>query len=527
MLASGEDTIEPAGGQREGALDSRGAPCGVPSAGRVLAIFDVLVVGGGIHGAAVARDASLRGLSVLLLEAGDLASATSSRTSKLIHGGIRYLETAQFGLVHEALRERAILLATAPMFVRPLPFLIPHYRGEGRPAAWVALGLTLYAALAGRHRLSEHRRLSVSETLSTEPGLRRHGLVGSSLFWDAQMDDALLCVAIAVDAGRAGAEVKTHTALTSLGREGSGWKARHKDAIDGSEGDAGARIVINAAGPWVDEIRAMAVGARNSTLRRTRGTHIVLPGLAGDRALLLTARRDGRVFFVLPWGRYSLIGTTDADDERPPEAIAPPKEDIRYLIEEAGRAFPAAADGRRPVRAFAGLRPLARSRSGTPWSNPRGYRLVEEDGMITIVGGKYTTHRSLAERVVDRAARILGTSTGPCRTAATPIAADRAGRVESLRGRHPGILDLGDGDHLAEGEVVHAVTEERARRLEDVLFRRTRLWLDGRALRRAAAPVAAWMASHAGWSAPRQEEEVARVTRALDDEERTIEEGMR
>ncbi len=493
----------------------------------MLAIFDVLVVGGGIHGAAVARDASLRGLSVLLLEAGDLASGTSSRTSKLIHGGIRYLETAQFGLVHEALRERAILLATAPAFVRPLPFLIPHYRGEGRPAAWVAVGLALYAALAGRHPLTEHRRLGVPETLSIEPGLRRDGLLGSSFFWDAQMDDALLCVAIAVEAGRAGAEVKTYTALTSLRREGSAWKAGHKDAIDGSEGKAVARIVINAAGPWVDEIRAMAIGARSATLRRTRGTHIVLPGIAGDRALLLTARRDGRVFFVLPWGRYSLIGTTDTDDERPPERVAPPQEDIRYLIEEAGRAFPAAADGRRPVRAFAGLRPMAKSRAGTPWSNPRGYRLVEDDGMITIVGGKYTTHRSLAERVVDRAATLLGTSTAPCRTAATPIAADRAGRVDALGARYPGTLDLGEGASLTEGEVVHAVTGERARRLEDVLLRRTRLWLDARALRRAAAPAAAWMAPHLEWSAPRQGEEVARLTRALDEEERAIEEGMR
>ncbi|HEY6222081.1 MAG TPA: FAD-dependent oxidoreductase, partial [Candidatus Eisenbacteria bacterium] len=217
------------------------------------AIFDVLVVGGGIHGAAVARDASLRGLSVLVLEAGDLASATSSRTSKLIHGGIRYLETAQFGLVREALHERAILLETAPTFVRPLPFMIPHYRGEGRPAAWVALGLALYAALAGRqplaggHSLTEHHRMGTAETLSIEPGLRREGLVGSSLFWDAQMDDALLCVAIAVEAGRAGAEVKTHTALTSLRREGATWKARHKDAIDGSEGEASARFIVNAA----------------------------------------------------------------------------------------------------------------------------------------------------------------------------------------------------------------------------------------------------------------------------------------
>jgi len=262
-------------------------------------------------------------------------------------------------------------------------------------------------------------------------------------------------------------------------------------------------------------------------MRRTRGTHIVLPGIAGERALLLTARRDGRVFFVLPWGRYSLIGTTDADDDRPPERIAPPKEDIRYLIEEAGRAFPAAADGRRVVRAFAGLRPLAKSRGGTPWSNPRGYRLILEDRMITIVGGKYTTHRSLAERVVDRVVAMSGRPAGACRTATAPIGADRADRVNSLRARHPGAADLGDGGVLAEGEVVHAVTAEKARRLEDVLLRRTRLWLDARALRRAAPPAAAWMVPLLAWSAARVQEEIGRLTRALDEEERVIEEGLR
>ncbi|MGH7682110.1 MAG: FAD-dependent oxidoreductase, partial [Candidatus Eiseniibacteriota bacterium] len=176
-------------------------------------------MGGGIHGAAVARDAALRGLSVALLEADDLASATSSRTSKLVHGGLRYLETGQFGLVREALRERSILLDTAAAYVRPLRFLIPHYRGEGRPASWIALGLFLYSALARGHRLTEHGRFSRDEALALEPGLRSEGLVGASHYWDAQMDDALLCVAVAVDAARAGADVRTYTRVTGLDRE--------------------------------------------------------------------------------------------------------------------------------------------------------------------------------------------------------------------------------------------------------------------------------------------------------------------
>lgn len=271
-------------------------------AGEGRPIFDILVVGGGIHGAAVARDASLRGLSVLLLEASDLASGTSSRSSKLIHGGIRYLETAQFALVREALRERAILLDTAPSFVRPVPFLIPHYKGSGRGVAWITLGLSLYSALARHDRLAEHRRLTRAEALALEPGLSPEGLIGGSLFWDAQMDDALLCVAIAVEASRTGADVRTHTALTKLRPERGGWRAHHKDAIDGSEGDVFARCVVNAAGPWADEVRGLAFGGAPSAIRRTRGTHIVLPGVVAGRALLLTARRDERVFFVLPWG---------------------------------------------------------------------------------------------------------------------------------------------------------------------------------------------------------------------------------
>jgi glycerol-3-phosphate dehydrogenase len=514
-----EHTIEAAGGARVPTLDCR--------AGREPAIVDILVVGGGIHGAAVARDAALRGLSVTLLEAGDFAWATSSRSSKLVHGGIRYLETARFGLVREALRERSILLETAAAFVRPLRFMIPHYWGEGRPAPWISLGLRLYAAFAGRHPLAGHERVGPGETLDLEPGLRSDGLGGAFLYWDAQMDDALLCVSTAVGAVRAGADVRNHTRVTSLRREGRAWRAGYRDAIDGTEGEAEARFVVNAAGPWADEVRAIGLGASAPSMRRTRGTHVVLPALTRAHALLLTARRDGRVFFVLPWGRHSLIGTTDVDDAVPPCEVAPPAEDIRYLLEEGARVLPAARDGRRPVRAFAGLRALVRGTSGRPWANTREHRLVVEDGMATIVGGKFTTHRSLAERVVDLAARALGRPAGACRTATTPVGAERADSIGALRARHPQWLDLGDGQLISEAEVVHAVTVERARRLEDVLLRRTRLWLDSRALRRAAEPAAGWMTPLLSWSDERRRAEVEALARTLDGEDSRIEEGMR
>lgn len=516
---SGENTIVAAGRKRRPGLDCR--------AGRELAIVDLLVVGGGIHGAAVARDAALRGLSVALLEANDLASATSSRTSKLVHGGIRYLETGQFGLVREALRERAILLETAAPFVRPLRFLIPHYRGEGRPEAWISLGLFLYSAFARGHRLTEHGRLSRDEALALEPGLRPEGLTSASFYWDAQMDDALLCVAVAVDAARAGADVRTYSRVTGLKREGSSWRARFRDSLDGTEGDLEARFIVNASGPWADDVRGMALETPSPSVRRTRGTHIVLPGLTRSHALLLTARRDGRVFFVIPWGGFSLIGTTDVDDAVPPAEVAPPADDIRYLFDESARAVPAARDGRRPVRTFAGLRALARGAAGRPWTNTREHRLIAEPGMVTIVGGKFTTHRSLAERVVDVAARATGRPVGPSRTAALPLGAGREAAIASLAAGHPGAQDLGEGQTIREAEVAHAVRNEKARRVEDVLIRRSRLWLDGRALRRAATPTAAWMAKLLKWSPERTRGEAEAMTRALEDEDRRIEEGTR
>ncbi len=485
------------------------------------------MVGGGIQGSAVARDASLRGLSVVLLEAGDLASGTSSRTSKLIHGGVRYLETAQFGLVREALREREILLETASSFVRPLPFLIPHYRGEGRPAAWVALGLRLYDAFARGGRLERHRRLGSAEAVALEPTLRRDGLEGASLYWDAQMDDALLNVAVAVDAERAGAQVRTYSRVIALQREGGSWRARYRDVLDGTEGECVARCVVNAAGPWADEVRGLTIRGAGSLMRRTRGSHVVVPAVTATHALLLTAQRDGRAFFVLPWGAYSLIGTTDVDDAVSPDQVAPPSADIRYLLEESARAMAPAGERRRPARAFAGLRALARGRAGRPWSNPREHRVTFEDGLITLVGGKYTTHRSLAERVVDRAVRWLKKPAGPCRTATSPVGAGRDGATAALRSRHQRVLDFGSGLAISEAEVVHAVAVEKARRLADVLLRRTRLWLDAGALRRAAGPVAEWMAPHLRWDEARRRAEVEGLTQALDAEERMIQEGTR
>ncbi|HMI31396.1 MAG TPA: glycerol-3-phosphate dehydrogenase/oxidase [Candidatus Limnocylindrales bacterium] len=487
--------------------------------------YDLLVVGGGIQGAAVARDAALRGIRVLLLERGDLAGGTSSRSSKLIHGGIRYLETGQFRLVRESLRERALLLRLAPEFVRPLPFLIPHYRGEGRSRLAVRTGLAVYAAFAGRHALAAHGQVGAPEALTLEPSLRQEGLLGASLYWDAQMDDALLCVAVAADAERAGASVRTYTRVESLAAEGQRWRARFRGVDIGAVQEAEARCVVNAAGPWVEEIRSLAELSPRAGLRRTRGAHIVMPALTRARALLLSARRDGRVFFVLPWGECSLVGTTDVDDDVAPDRVVARAEDIRYLLEETSRALPNAARGSRPLRAFAGLRSLAQGNAILPWANSREHRILEEGTMLTLIGGKYTTHRSLAERVVDRVARLAEVRAGPCMTAATPLPG-RAHAIADLERRYPGRLKAADTLEVSEAEVVHAVQSEHAKHLEDVLERRTRLWLSAEAMRRAAGPVAAWMAPHLGWDETTRAREVERVMSALEREREVIDAAL-
>lgn len=487
-------------------------------------MVDILVIGGGIHGVAVARDAARRGFETLLLEKGDLASATSSRTSKLIHGGLRYLENGQIRLVREALRERSILLHTAPEFVRPLPFVLPHYAGRGRARWWVDAGLALYRMLAGRDAAGASGRLAPEEALRMAPGLDREGLQGASLFADAQMDDAALCVALAVDAERAGATVRPHTEAIALAQtvDGRGWRAHYHDRLTGADAEVEARVVVNAAGPWADDVRAMAEGHPPPSVRRTRGAHVVFATEPPAAALLLTARRDDRVFFVIPWGTHTLVGTTDVDDPGDPAEVEPRAEDVRYLVEESSAALPGALSGARPVRAFAGVRPLARGRAERPWENSRESRVLVERGLWTLVGGKYTTHRALAQRVVDGIARALDARVAPCVTDSLPLRTGRAESIERLCRDFPRSVEVTGGFRLSEAEVAHAVRVEKARRLDDILLRRTRLWLDARALREAAVPCGVWAAPVLGWSERARGAEVERLLAILEREERAL-----
>jgi len=490
-----------------------------------MATVDLLVIGGGIHGACVARDAALRGLSVVLAEKDDLAEGTSSRSSKLIHGGLRYLETGQFGLVKEALAERAILLRTAPDLVRPLTFLLPFHDGAPKPAWLVRLGLALYDTLARAHDLPPHRALGRAEALALEPGLPAQGLKGAALFHDAQMDDARLVVANAVAAARAGAVIRTHTRVNGLAPAGGPERRPHWRAhLEGGD-TVETRAVVNATGPWADQVRAIAGLAPDPVLRPTRGSHVVVPALTQRHALLLFARRDGRVLFVLPRGPWSLVGTTDVDDPVAPDGVHPTAFDLRYLWEEIKARWPEHEAARDPVaataRAFSGLRPLVKGGSRKPWDNAREARIVAENGVFSLAGGKYTTARRLAERAVDAVVAWTGKEAAPCATAreTLPGPADPE-RMRALATRARTGEDPVEG--LTRAEVEVAVTMEFARTVGDVLWRRSALWLDRAAARRAAPHVARWMAEPLAWTDAARAMSLAAALAECDEEERWI-----
>lgn len=521
--------------------------------------FDLAIIGGGIVGASVARDAALRGLRVALFERGDLGGGTSSRTSKLIHGGLRYLDTLQFGLVREALDERAVLLRLAPHLVWPCPFLLPFYRGQRKPRWLLETGLFLYERLAGSHSLGRVSRLAAPEVLELEPDLPRDGLLGAGLYLDAQMDDARLCLENALDAAALGASLYAHHEVESVALSPAACTVRARDRLEPEAPpvEVEAMAVVNAAGPWADRVRELAGKPREGALRPSRGSHLVLSPLTRKNALILFSTRDGRVFFVLPDARGSLVGTTEAEEAGNPDDCAPTVPDLAYLVGEIRRRWPGRVQvGEQVHRAFAGLRPLARA-AGPLGQVSRESRLLSENGLFTIVGGKYTTYRAIAEQALDRILKKIGKSARPCSTRERPLPgagagtreqaaalararalelrnmstsdADRLGaRYGSLFGgvavlveQFPGAHDRA-GTRILEGEVVYSLRHEMARRLDDVLFRRLGMWRDRFAARGAAVPVSLWMARHLSWPRSRTQEEVTRVERMLDDEDRVI-----
>jgi glycerol-3-phosphate dehydrogenase len=460
--------------------------------------FDLLIVGGGINGAAIARDAAMRGAKVLLVEKDDLAAHTSSASSKLIHGGLRYLEYYEFRLVHEALREREILLRTAPHIVRPLRFVLPHCRGM-RPWWMVRAGLLLYDLLSIRGSLQRSRRLGKGEAELGAPLQSQQRLLS---YWDAWVDDARLVALNAVAAAENGAEIATRTEFLSARREGEAWQAE----LSGGR-RVSARAIVNAAGPWVaDVLRERLRETSESKVRLVKGSHIAVPRLfEGEQAYILQ-QPDGRVVFALPYGALTLIGTTDIPAARPEDARID-AEEIRYLCESADRYFSKQVVPADVVWSYSGVRSLHDDGAAEAKAVTRDYHLeLDADPgpqLLSVFGGKITTARALAEEALDK----LG-GDGPRRTAShhlpggdlhpgflawlDALAAwipaplllrlSRAygTRLETLLSGAAKLSDLGRhfGADLYEAEVRYLVAQEFARTAEDILWRRTKLGLE-------------------------------------------------
>jgi glycerol-3-phosphate dehydrogenase len=372
--------------------------------------FDLLILGGGITGAGVALDAALRGFRVALIDKGDFASGTSSVSSKLVHGGLRYLEQGHFPLVYEALRERQLLLRNAPHLVHPLRFVLPFYAGACVPPWQWRAGLSLYDLLAGAGNLKRSRPLRLKQLQREFPNLRCTGLSGGAEYYDAQMDDARLCIEVLQTAAGHGARVANYVEAVAF-EKGEGL-IRGVQAIDHVSGESfpiHARQVLNATGPWVDAICRLAGDHVGPHLRPTKGVHLVAPDRGLHSAFLLLHPADGRVFFVLPWQGMTLIGTTDTLSADSPDALTVTPEDRAYLLAGHNHYFTPPLRDADVLNSFVGLRPLIRSKPGEPSSLSREFRLFASPcGLLSAAGGKYTTYRAMAEAITDAIAERLG-----------------------------------------------------------------------------------------------------------------------
>ena len=564
--------------------------------------FDLLVIGGGITGAGVALDAAGRGLRTALVERGDFAAGTSSRSSKLVHGGLRYLQQKEFRLVYEALAERQRLLRLAPHLVKPLPFLIPVFAsgvaGQARARAYargVGTALWLYDATGGARIGRLHKRLSKREALELMPDLDGRKLAAGFLYYDARVDDARLTLTVVKTAASLGAVVANRVEATGLLRAGAGGHiegAVLTDRLTGRPLETRAAAVVNAAGVWADELRALDEGANPHSIRPAKGVHITLPAgrPALDIAAVLSVPGDRRSVFVIPWGDRIYVGTTDTDYDGPLDDPQCTADDVDYLLGALNAWITRPVGRQEVVGTWAGLRPLVggagpagdrhgpggggggkpRPATKTADLSRRHAVRVAPSGLVTIVGGKLTTYRAMAEDTVDEAVRVIRRQrparVPDSRSGSTPLfgadgyeeltepgAAERLGLpadvVAHLAGRFGGHAravaamvrerpELGErlvpGLPYLKAEAVYAVRYEMALTLEDVLSRRTRALLLDAAASAGAAPAAAGLiGAELGWSDEERARQVAaflglveRQRRAADPAEDAVETRM-
>ena len=445
-------------------------------------VLDLLVVGAGATGTGTALDAASRGLDVALIDKGDIAGGTSSRSSQLVHGGLRYLQHGDVALVREALRERDLLLTTlAPHLVRPLSFLLP-LRHRVWERAYLGAGLTAYDVLASSKVLPRHRHLSRKAVLARFPSLDREVVVGALEYSDAKMDDALLAVAIARTAAAHGAHVAPHVALVaSRGADSDGIRTVVvRDGVSGEEHEVRARAIALCAGVWAPEASALFTGSEATvTVTRSKGVHIRLPrsAIEGHAALIVPTGRS--VLFVIPERDHWLVGTTDTEWLADPDSVAPDEDDIAYLLGQLNGVLAEPVTPDSVTWSFAGLRPLVRDQSvgGDTAKVTREHRIARvAPRVLSIVGGKWTTYRVMARDLVDTVLEECDRPSLPCVTDTIPLVATRATEIDALIAADPGLAEpLQDAPGYRRADVVQACLEEGAVTVDDVVLRRLRL----------------------------------------------------
>ena len=430
--------------------------------------WDVVVIGGGATGVGCALDAATRGLEVLLVEQQDFGSGTSSRSTKLVHGGVRYLRQGTIPLVREALRERAYLLKNAPHVVHVQEFIVPCYSSFQK--LFYGIGLKVYDMLAGKLSIGRSRYLSRKETIERLPTIKSDGLVGGILYMDGQFDDTRLLIDMAMTASRHGACLVNYMRVGNLTKETDGnILVSLYNTISGEILDTSARTVINATGAFCDPIRKMSDEAAKPVVTFARGSHIVLPRkfLPSNHALMIPKTSDGRVLFCIPWHEHVLVGTTDVPCENTENGMHPSDEEIEFLLETAGTFLNKQPTREDVLSRFAGVRPLiSRSNTTNTAKLSRSHKLyIDDNGLITITGGKWTTYRQMAEEAVDAAINVGHLSATECVTKTLPIDAPPSSTGERI---HPDLP-------YTKGDIDRAYTLEMAQTIDDVLSRRTRI----------------------------------------------------
>jgi glycerol-3-phosphate dehydrogenase len=495
--------------------------------------WDVLVIGGGATGVGIAVDAASRGYDTVLLEQNDFGKGTSSRSTKLIHGGVRYLQQGNVSLVLESLKERGILRDNAPHLVHDLRFIVPNY--DWWEAPFYGIGMKVYDALAGKYGFGPSKILSREETQSFIPTLKTDGLRGGVQYFDGQFDDARLLIALARTAARQGAALVNYARVDRLVRGTAGFVEGvvAADLESGTELELRAKVVINATGPFTDNIRRMDDPSARAIIAPSQGVHVVLDRsfLSGDSAIMVPHTRDGRVMFAIPWHGHALVGTTDTPLSDIPLDPVPLPDEIEFILDTAGDYLQHPPSESDILSVFAGIRPLVQAggEDDTAELSRDHTLLVAQSGLITICGGKWTTYRRMAEECVTLAATIGSLEEQPCETQELRIHgyhqhAEKFGSLEVHGSDAPALEDLmRDNPELQyrlhhdlpyrAGEVIWAVRHEMARTVEDVLSRRTRsLLLDTRAAMAIAPTVAALMAAEIGHDSTWETEQVEAFT---------------